>query len=184
MVRTVEGFDREEFGLRVAKWVRPGHVRTDTHWMHAAVVENGLGPAAPLWAVRSGATADPPGLLAALGLTDHDPAPAEPAVADACARLDVLGRSGDARLAGVLAALLHDTHRASLTPRLAAPLGMPLARRVADLVGLHPALHRPYPEDERRAGLARLAAAADLGTLHAVAAAASRARPARRSSSG
>ncbi|MFC9324462.1 RNA ligase family protein [Kitasatospora sp. NPDC057015] len=172
VVRTVEGFDRAEFARRVAKWVRPGHVQTDTHWMHAAVVENGLGPTAPLWAVRSGATADTPGLLTALGLTAHDPAPAEPAVADACARLDVLERSGDARLAGVLAALLHDTHRASLAPRLAAPLGMPLARRVADLVGLHPVLHRPYPEDERPGGLARLALAADLGVLHAVAAAA------------
>ncbi|MEU8437848.1 ATP-binding protein, partial [Streptomyces sp. NPDC029216] len=45
------------------------------------------------------------------------------------------------------------------------------ARRVADLVGLYPALRRPYPDEERRAGLVRLAAAADLGVLHALAAA-------------
>ncbi|MCX5209664.1 AAA family ATPase [Kitasatospora sp. NBC_00240] len=177
VVRTVEGFDRAEFGRRVAKWVRPQHVRTDTHWMHAAVVENGLGPAAALWAVRSGATADPAALLAALGLPARDPEPVEAAVADVCARLDVFGRSGDARLAGVLATLLHDTHRAALAPRLAAPLGMASARRVADLVGLHPGPHRPYPDDERRRGLARLALAADLGTLHAVAAAVLAGRP-------
>ncbi|WP_329499427.1 RNA ligase family protein [Kitasatospora herbaricolor] len=187
VVRTVEGFERAEFGRRVAKWVRPRHVRTDTHWMHAAVVENGLGPAAALWAVRSGGTADPAALRAALGLPAGGPGAepgvgagvepgaaadaAEAAVADVCARLDVLGRSGDARLAGVLATLLHDTHRAALAPRLAGPLGMAAARRVADLVGLHPAPHRPYPDEERRRGLARLALAADLGTLHAVAAA-------------
>ncbi|MFD0261675.1 RNA ligase family protein [Kitasatospora indigofera] len=187
VVRTVEGFERAEFGRRVAKWVRPRHVRTDAHWMHAAVVENGLGPAAPLWAVRSGATADPAALRAALGLPAAGPGAgpgagaaadaAEAAVADVCARLDVLGRSGDARLAGVLATLLHDTHRAALAPRLAAPLGMPSARRVADLVGLHPALHRPYPDDERCRGLARLALGADLGVLHAVAAAVLAGRP-------
>ncbi|MDR3031771.1 MAG: kinase, partial [Kitasatospora sp.] len=32
VVRTAAGFDRAEFGRRVAKWVRPHHVRTDTHW--------------------------------------------------------------------------------------------------------------------------------------------------------
>ncbi|MFE0515231.1 AAA family ATPase [Streptomyces sp. NPDC058964] len=90
-------------------------------------------------------------------------------MADVSARLDVLGRTGDARLAGVLAALLHGWRRPSLAPRLAAPLGMPLARRVADLVGLHSLLHRPYPDEERRTGLGRMAVAADLGVLHAVA---------------
>lgn len=54
VVRSVEGFVREEFGRRLAKWVRPHHVQTDTHWMHAAVVENGLGAGAALWDVRSG----------------------------------------------------------------------------------------------------------------------------------
>ncbi|WP_371478498.1 RNA ligase family protein [Kitasatospora sp. NBC_00315] len=171
VVRTVAGFERADFGQRVAKWVRPGHVRTDTHWMYAPVVENGLGPAAALWAVRSGAAPDVPALLAALGLPAPDGAPVVEAVAEASARLDVLGRSGDARLAGVLAALLHGSPRARLAPRLAAPLGMRTARRVADLVGLHTGLHRPYPDEERRSGLLRMTAAADLGVLHAVAAA-------------
>src|SRR5439155_16825389 len=96
---------------------------------------------------------------------------AEAAVVDVSTRLDLLGRSGDARLAGVLATLLHGTRRAWLGPRLVAPLGMPLARRVADLVGLHAGLHRRFPDEERRASLVRLAVAADLGVLHAVAAA-------------
>jgi predicted kinase len=157
VVRTADGFAAEEFGQRVAKWVRAGHVRTDTHWMHAAVVPNGLGPRAALWDVRSGAPVD----VTALG--DGD--------AEAVARLDLGGRTGDDRLTGVLAALLHGEHRAALAPRLAPSLGMPLARRVADLVGLHTALHRPYPDEGRRAGLVRMSYAADLGVLHAVAAA-------------
>lgn len=218
VVRTVEGFSHAEFGERVAKWVRPRHVRTDTHWMFAAVVPNGLGPQAPLWDVRSGAEPDPEALLAALSLTDGDAADghagsgaedasmvhgdggpgdayansrdahgdrADQAVhtnhdhvdhaaetAEAAARLDALGRTGDARLAGVLATLLRTRRRAWLMPRLAGPLGMPTARRVADLVGLHAAVSRPYPDDDRRAGLTRLSFAADLGALHAVAAAA------------
>lgn len=167
VVRTAEGFGPQEFGLRVAKWVRGGHVQTGTHWMHTAVVENGLGPAAALWAVRSGAAADGPSVLAALGIPGDGADGA--VVAEAAAGLDALGRSGDARLAGVLAALLHRKRRAWLAPRLAGPLGMPLARRVADLVGLQAALHRPYPDDERRTGLARMSLAADLGVLHAVA---------------
>nr|WSX72898.1 AAA family ATPase [Streptomyces sp. NBC_00899]WSX81034.1 AAA family ATPase [Streptomyces sp. NBC_00899] len=185
VVRTVEGFDGGRFGERVAKWVRPGHVQTDTHWMHAAVRENGLGPAAPLWAVRSGADANVPALLAAVGLADRagtgfrDVPSAAAGVgaadvvaelaADAAARLDVLGRTGDARLEGVLAAVLHQGRRAALVPRLAAPLGMRQARRVGDLVGLHPRLHRPLPDEARAGGLIRMAAAADLGVLHAVA---------------
>ncbi|MCX4750273.1 AAA family ATPase [Kitasatospora sp. NBC_01287] len=181
VVRAVEGFARAEFGQRVAKWVRPHHVRTDTHWMHAAVVPNGLGPAAELWAVRSGAAPDLPRLLAALGLPpgpEHEqPAAGVTEAAEAAATrvteaaeaLDLLGRTGDARLAGVLATALHGTRRAWLAPRLAGPLGLPLARRIADLVGLHPALHRPYPDEDRRAGLGSLALAADLGVLHSVA---------------
>ncbi|MEU2628882.1 RNA ligase family protein, partial [Kitasatospora sp. NPDC007106] len=92
VVRTAEGFPRAEFGQRVAKWVRPHHVRTDTHWMHAAVVENGLGPAAALWAVRSGAPADLPALLGAAGLDPERAPAAEAAAAEVSARLDVLGR--------------------------------------------------------------------------------------------
>ncbi|GAA3446591.1 RNA ligase family protein [Planomonospora venezuelensis] len=212
VVRTAGGFQREEFAHRVAKWVRPGHVQTGEHWMLAPVVENGLAPAAALWEVRSGASADVPALLAAVGFPAGEPygfstsegpaaggsaagdavpaacapgAPvpetptpdpaaldrAEAAVADVASRLDLLGRTGDARLAGVLAALLHGAHRNRLASRLAAPLGMPLARRIADLAELHAGLHRPFPDESRRTGLVRLAAAADLGVLHAVAAA-------------
>ncbi|MEU7066672.1 RNA ligase family protein [Streptomyces sp. NPDC046161] len=170
VVRTVAGFARADFGRYVAKWVRGGHVRTGTHWMYAPVVPNGLGPAAALWAVRSGSEPDPAGLLGALGM-EPDPAPGTAdAVADVAARLDGLGRTGESRLTGVLAAALHRVPRARLGARLAAgPLGMPSARRVADLVGLYPALRRPFPDAERRAGLVRLATAADLGVLHALA---------------
>ncbi|MGW1226555.1 RNA ligase family protein [Streptomyces sp. NPDC001478] len=165
VVRPAGSFPADAFGRLVAKWVRPHHVTTGTHWMHAEVVENGLGPAAALWAVRSGAPVDPAALAAATGRGRGD-AGAALTAADA---LDALGRTGDDRLAGVLAALHHGTGRTALAPALAGPLGMPLARRVADLVGLAPALHRPYPDEERRAGLARMASAADLPVLHAVA---------------
>jgi len=171
VVRTVEAFERDEFGTRVAKWVRPGHVRTDTHWMHGPVVPNGLGPAAALWAERSGA--DPPAsaLLTAIGLPPARHPRVESVVADARTRLDTAGRHGDTRLSGVLAALLHDERRARLAPRLVPALGMRQARRIADLVGSHTRLHEPFPDDERRAGLHRLTVAVDVGVLHAVAAA-------------
>lgn len=182
VVRTVEGFEREEFPCRVAKWVRRGHVQTDEHWMLGPVVENGLGPAAALWEARSGGEPDAESLLAALegatvGLDDTEEDTgaehAEAALADVSARLDLLGRSGDARLAGMLAVLfrLCGARRTPLATRLVRPLSMPLARRVADLVELHTGLQRPFPDDERRAGLVRLAVAADVGALHAVAAA-------------
>ncbi|MFG2848462.1 RNA ligase family protein [Kitasatospora sp. NPDC048296] len=170
VVRTVKGFPRAEFGERIAKWVRPQHVRTDTHWMHAAVVENGLGPNAALWAVRSGQLPELPLLAEALGMPELTCKADE--LAEVSARLDELGRTGDTRLAGVLAIALRAARREQLAPRLAGRLGLPLARRVADLVGLHPGLHQPYPDEDRRAGLVRLSCAADLGVLHAVAAAA------------
>ncbi|MFE5770047.1 RNA ligase family protein [Streptomyces sp. NPDC056485] len=186
VVRTAASFARAEFGRCVAKWVRGGHVQTDTHWMYAQVVANGLGPRAPLWAVRSGSEPDAGQLAAALGLESApggggEPnrvavAPAvagvEPVVAEVADRLDAAGRTGDARLAGVLAAVLHRAPRARIAARSAGPLGMPLARRVADLVGLHPYLQRPFPDEGRRAGLVRMAVAADLGVLHALAGAA------------
>lgn len=186
VVRTVDGFGYEDFGRCVAKWVRGGHVQTATHWMFAPVVPNGLGPAAPLWAVRSGAAAGAAELLAAAGMTgdawgtagtdgaDHvdGQASAAEVCADVTARLDASGRTGDDRLAGVLAAALHRAPRARIAARLAGgPLGMELARRVADLVGLYPYLQRPFADSERRAGLVRMAAAADPGVLHALAAA-------------
>ncbi|MFF3620662.1 RNA ligase family protein [Streptomyces sp. NPDC002467] len=167
VVRTTAGFAREDFGRRVAKWVRGGHVQTDTHWMFAQVVPNGLGPSAPLWAVRSGAEADVAGLCAAVGIPA---APDADEVAEAAARIDAAGRTGDDRLTGVLAAVLHHEPRARIMARLASgPLGARLARQVGDLVGLYPYLQRPFPDAERRAGLVRMAAAADLGVLHALA---------------
>ncbi|MFF9568248.1 RNA ligase family protein [Streptomyces sp. NPDC014685] len=169
VVRPADGFDAPDFGRLVAKWVRPGHVRTDTHWMHAAVVENGLGPAAALWAVRSGAPVDAAALALATG---PEPGAADAGAARAtAAALDAAGRTGDDRLAGVLAALLRRSPRAALAPALARTVGMPLARRVADLVGLHPSLHRPYPDEERRTGLVRMSFTADLPLLHTLAAA-------------
>lgn len=42
VVRTVDGFDIEDFGLAVKKYVRAGHVQTDRHWQHQAVVPNQL----------------------------------------------------------------------------------------------------------------------------------------------
>ncbi|WP_327285999.1 MULTISPECIES: RNA ligase family protein [unclassified Streptomyces] len=170
VVRTVAGFARADFGRSVAKWVRGGHVQTDAHWMYAQVVPNGLGPRAPLWAVRSGSEPDAAQLSAALGLDPVPGAAVEPVVAEVAGRLDASGRSGEARLAGVLAAVLHRAPRAGIGARLGAgPLGMPLARRVADLVGLYPSLQRPFPDEGRRAGLVRMAVAADLGVLHALA---------------
>ncbi|MEU9161838.1 RNA ligase family protein [Streptomyces sp. NPDC048424] len=178
VVRTAAGFAREDFGRCVAKWVRGGHVQTDTHWMFAEVVPNGLGPAAPLWAVRSGAEPDVAGLAAAVGAggaggaADGDEAAGDVAgdVAEVAARLDGAGRAGEDRLAGVLAALLRREPRGRIAARLAAgPAGMGLARRVGDLVGLYPYLQRPFPDADRRAGLVRMAMAADLGVLHALA---------------
>ncbi|WP_405676124.1 AAA family ATPase [Streptomyces sp. NBC_01511] len=176
VVRSVEGFVREEFGKRLAKWVRPHHVQTGTHWMYAAVVENGLGARAALWDVRSGGAVDAGAVARAVGMAGDEDAAQEvvgevvgKVVAEVVGRLDGAGRFGDDRLSGVLAALCHDVPRGRLAGALVAPLGMAQARRVADLVGLYPALHRPFPDDERRGGLARLAVAADLGVLHGVA---------------
>ncbi|MFJ6010977.1 RNA ligase family protein [Streptomyces sp. NPDC092952] len=171
VVRPADGFGAGEFGRLVAKWVRPGHVTTGTHWMHAAVVPNALGPAAALWAVRSGAPADAGALAEAVGPGAgpdgcEGDAGAVAATADA---LDAAGVTGEDRLAGVVAALLRRSRRAGLGGALAPALGMPLARRVADLVGLHPALHLPYPDEERRTGLARMSRAASLPVLHALA---------------
>jgi len=42
VVRLADGFGYKDFRRSVAKWVRQNHVQTDEHWMHAAVVANGL----------------------------------------------------------------------------------------------------------------------------------------------
>ncbi len=44
VVRLAESFSFSEFGDVVAKWVRTNHVQSEEHWMHKAVVPNGLTP--------------------------------------------------------------------------------------------------------------------------------------------
>ena len=40
VVRIADGFSYDDFGTSVAKWVRPNHVQTDQHWMHAQITPN------------------------------------------------------------------------------------------------------------------------------------------------
>ncbi len=40
VVRCTSGFTYDRFDASVAKWVRGGHVQTDTHWMFAEVIPN------------------------------------------------------------------------------------------------------------------------------------------------
>jgi predicted kinase len=171
VVRAVAGFAHEEFPRRVAKWVRAEHVQTDEHWRFAPVVPNRLGPGSCLWDLRSGAPPDGTALRAALGLAQQAGAFDEPAALHAATQLATLGRTGDALLAGVLAALLHRTPRAALMMQLPARTGLAVARRVGDLVGLQARLHRPFPDERRPVGLRRMARAVDVGALHVVAAA-------------
>ena len=42
VVRTSAAFGYSDFSAHVAKWVRSEHVQTENHWMHSAVVPNGL----------------------------------------------------------------------------------------------------------------------------------------------
>lgn len=42
VVRLADPWPFEAFGQSVAKWVRPGHVTTDQHWMSRPIVPNGL----------------------------------------------------------------------------------------------------------------------------------------------
>lgn len=42
VVRITDAFHYDDFSKSVAKWVRPAHVQTETHWMHAAIVPNRL----------------------------------------------------------------------------------------------------------------------------------------------
>lgn len=40
VVRVVDEISFDDFGMKVAKWVRKGHVQTDEHWMSRAVIPN------------------------------------------------------------------------------------------------------------------------------------------------
>lgn len=42
VVRVVDEIPYDDFDKLVAKWVRPGHVQTDEHWSHQAVIPNKL----------------------------------------------------------------------------------------------------------------------------------------------
>ncbi len=42
VVRLAGEFHFGDFSESVAKWVRPKHVQTDQHWMHAQIIPNGL----------------------------------------------------------------------------------------------------------------------------------------------
>jgi hypothetical protein len=42
VVRLTKPFYPSDFEKSVAKFVRPNHVQTDTHWMHQTIVKNGL----------------------------------------------------------------------------------------------------------------------------------------------
>lgn len=171
VIRSVAAFSRAEFTQNVAKWVRRGHVQTDEHWMRGPVVENGRGPLSSLWDVRSGVHLSSDTLSEVAGFRREDGATRAEIVGAANHRLDVLGRRGDTRLAAVLAALLHDQPRALVLGMLGSTVGVPVARRAADMIGLFPKLSQYVPDEVRRNGLARMSCAVDIGALHAVAAA-------------
>jgi hypothetical protein len=42
VMRIVEAIPYDRFGNHVAKWVRPGHVQTDAHWLRAPLIPNRL----------------------------------------------------------------------------------------------------------------------------------------------
>jgi hypothetical protein len=42
VVRIVEAIPYDRFGNHVAKWIRPGHVQTDAHWLRAPLIPNRL----------------------------------------------------------------------------------------------------------------------------------------------
>ncbi len=42
VVRLADGFAWDNFSASMGKWVRPHHVQTDQHWMHAPVIPNQL----------------------------------------------------------------------------------------------------------------------------------------------
>lgn len=42
VVRTAASFSFDSFKENIAKWVRPNHVQSNEHWMHAAIKPNGI----------------------------------------------------------------------------------------------------------------------------------------------
>ena len=42
VLRPEKGFHYDDFLRCVAKWVRPNHVQTDSHWMHKPIKKNKL----------------------------------------------------------------------------------------------------------------------------------------------
>ncbi|MEP5762666.1 MAG: RNA ligase family protein [Litoreibacter sp.] len=42
VVRTTSDFSEADMGTHMAKYVRADHVQSETHWMHAEIVRNGL----------------------------------------------------------------------------------------------------------------------------------------------
>ncbi len=42
VVRTTAAFEEENMPTHLAKYVREGHVQSETHWMNAELVRNGL----------------------------------------------------------------------------------------------------------------------------------------------
>ena len=42
VIRNTQSFLYDDFGMNVAKWVRPAHVTTQDHWMHSEIKANGL----------------------------------------------------------------------------------------------------------------------------------------------
>lgn len=42
VIRDSGSFESDKFQQSIAKWVRPNHVQTDSHWMHQKMERNGL----------------------------------------------------------------------------------------------------------------------------------------------
>jgi predicted kinase len=169
VVRTAAGFAYDDFGASVAKWVRRGHVQTDSHWMHAEVVPNGLAPAPldtpPLVAALWGE--EPPTLEAFVDAVPLADALLEPALFDKTRAALAALPSGDLapsrRAVLWLATALHATGpdplalRAQLARRIhALGLPAPLAHQVLALVGLQDAPRTRLREPGWYRRLARL----------------------------
>lgn len=156
VVRTVAGFGYAAFGAHVAKWVRPDHVQTQQHWMHAPVVWNELGPDALPWTLKSGGPVAPEALRSWLGRGEGTPWD--------------FGGLGEARLEGLIASQLLHEAPGPLLPELVPLLGMQRAVRVVHLVQLHQRPTLPVDDATREGGLVSLARATDLRLLHGLAA--------------